>query len=196
MQQSLILAGTKADVYKINMLARERMVQQNYLHSEVVVSTEYGDRTMAVGERIMFTRNSSSLGIKNGQTGNLTKWYLDPHGNMMLDIHTDAGKTVALNLTQYQHIDYGYALSVHKAQGQTVDKVYVLVSDVMTDREWLYVAASRHRKQLKVFAPQEQAEDFANLVARSRHKDVTQDYLAVDHSLQNQVPDFDAELEA
>ena len=114
MQQSLILAGTKADVYKINMLARERMVQQHQLHSEVIVSTEYGDRTMAVGERIMFTRNSSSLGIKNGQTGNLTKWYLDQHGNMILDIHTDAGKTVALNLTQYQHFDYGYALSVHK----------------------------------------------------------------------------------
>lgn len=196
MQQSLILAGTKADVYKINMLARERMVQQHQPHSEVIVSTEYGDRTMAVGERIMFTRNSSSLGIKNGQTGNLTKWYLDQHGNMILDIHTDAGKTVALNLTQYQHFDYGYALSVHKAQGQTVDKVYVLVSDVMTDREWLYVATSRHRKQLKVFVPQEQAEDLASLVNRSRQKDVTQDYLTVDQSLQNQLLDFDAELEA
>ena len=196
MQQSLILAGTKADVYKLNILSREHMVQKHYLHSEVVVSTEYGDRTMAVGERIMFTRNSSSLGIKNGQTGNLTKWYLDPHGNMMLDIHTDAGKSVALNVTQYQHIDYGYALSVHKAQGQTVDKVYVLVSDVMTDREWLYVAASRHRKQLKVFVPQEQAEDLASLINRSRQKDVTQNYLAVDHSFRNQLPNFDTELEA
>lgn len=196
MQQSLILAGTKADVYKINMLARERMAQQHHLHSEVVVSTEYGDRTMAVGERLMFTRNNTSLGIKNGQTGNLTKWHLDRHGNMMLDIHTDAGKTVALNLTQYKHLDYGYALSVHKAQGQTVNNVYVLVSDVMTDREWLYVAASRHRKQLKVFVSQEQAEDLASLVNRSRQKDVTQDYLKVDHALQNQLPDFDFELEA
>jgi Ti-type conjugative transfer relaxase TraA len=196
MQQSLILAGTKADVYKINILARERMIQQHHLHSEVIVSTEYGDRNMAVGERIMFTQNSRSLGIKNGQTGNLAKWHLDQDGNMILNIHTDAGKTVALNLTQYKHLDYGYALSVHKAQGQTVDKVYVLVSDVMTDREWLYVATSRHRKQLKVFVPQEQAEDLASLVNRSRQKDVTQDYLAADHSLQNQLPDFDAELEA
>lgn len=66
----------------------------------------------------------------------------------------------------------------------------------MTDREWLYVATSRHRKQLKVFVPQEQAEDLASLVNRSRQKDVTQDYLTVDQSLQNQLLDFDAELEA
>lgn len=196
MQQSLMLAGTKADVYKLNMLAREGMAEQHKLHSEVVVSTEHGDRAMAVGERILFTRNSRKLGIKNGQTGNLTKWYLDQHGNMMLDVHTDAGKTVPINITQYKHLDYGYALSVHKAQGQTVDKVYVLASDIMTDREWLYVAASRHRKQLKVFVSEEQAEDLATLVNRSRQKDVTQDYLAVDQALQNKLHDFDAEFEA
>ena len=196
MQQSLILAGTKADVYKLNMLVRDRLAQQHQLHSEVIISTEHGDRVMAVGERIMFTRNSNSLGIKNGQTGNLRKWYLDQHGDMVFDIHTDAGKAVALNLTQYKHIDYGYALSVHKAQGQTVDKVYVLVSDVMTDREWLYVAASRHRKQLKVFVSHDQTEDLASLISRSRQKDVTQDYLTVDHAIQNQSPNLDTELEA
>jgi ATP-dependent exoDNAse (exonuclease V) alpha subunit len=172
------------------------MAEQHQLHSEVVVSTEHGDRAMAVGERILFTRNSRKLGIKNGQTGNLNKWYLDKHGNMVLDVHTDTGKTVPINLTEYKHLEYGYALSVHKAQGQTVDKVYVLSSDVMTDREWLYVAASRHRKHLKVFVPEDQKEEFERLINRSRQKDVTQDYQIVDQASQNQLHDFDAELEA
>jgi Ti-type conjugative transfer relaxase TraA len=195
-QDSLILAGTKADVYKLNMLARERMAEQHQLHSEVVVSTEHGDRAMAVGERILFTRNSRRLGIKNGQTGNLKKWYLDKHGNIVLDVHTDTGKTIPIKLNEYKHIDYGYALSVHKAQGQTVDKVFVLASDIMTDREWIYVAASRHRKTLKLFVPEEQREDLERLMNRSRQKDVTQDYQMVDQTSQNQLHDFDAELEA
>lgn len=196
MQQSLMLAGTKSDVYQLNILARERMVQQHHLYSEVFVATEHGDRAMAVGERILFTQNNRSLGIKNGQTGNLKKWYLDNHGNMIFDVHIDTGKTVPINLTQYKHIDYGYALSVHKAQGQTVDKVYVLASDIMTDREWLYVATSRHRKQLKVFVPEEQREDLERLVNRTRQKDVTQDYQIVDQGLQNQIQDFETEHEA
>lgn len=196
MQQSLMLAGTKADVYKINMLARERMAQEHHLHSEVMVSTEHGERAMAVGERILFTRNSRALGIKNGQTGRLAKWSLDDRGNMIFDIHTDAGKSVALNLSQYKHLDYGYALSVHKAQGQTVDKVYVLTSDIMTDREWLYVAASRHRMQLKMFVPEAQREDLERLMNRSRQKDVTQDYRIEDLALQNYDQAFEAEHEA
>lgn len=195
-RDSLILAGTKADVYQLNILAREYMAANHQLYSDVVISTENGERLMAVGERILFTRNSKSLGIKNGQTGSLKKWYLSNQGNMMFDIYTDAGKTVPVNLNEYKDIDYGYAVSVHKAQGQTVDKVYVLTSDIMTDREWLYVAASRHRKSLKVFVPEDQKEDLERLVNRSRQKDVTQDYQIKGQVLQSQEQDLEAEYEA
>lgn len=176
MYQSLILAGTKADVYKVNILARENLAQQHRLHSEVLVTTEHGERAMAVGERILFTRNCRSLGVKNGQTGTLTKWSFDQQGDLVLEINTDAGKTVSVNPAQYGYIDYGYALSVHKAQGQTVDKVYVLISDVMTDREWAYVATSRHRKQLQVFVPEEQIDFFQSHLKTTHQKDVSVDY--------------------
>lgn len=195
MHQSLILAGTKSDVYRINMLAREHLARQHRLHSEMNITTERGERAMAVGERILFTKNSNNLGVKNGQTGSLQKWSLDKLGNIILEISTDAGKSVSVNMAKYNHVEYGYATSVHKAQGQTVDKVYVLASDVMTDREWIYVAASRHRKQLKLFLQEDQKEDLERLINRSRQKDVTQDYEIVDPELQNQSPDFDLELE-
>lgn len=193
---SLILAGTKADVYQLNILARERMAANHQLHSDVVISTEHGERVMAVGERILFTRNSKSLGIKNGQTGSLKQWYLNNQGNMMFDVHTDVGKTVPVNLNEYKDVEYGYSVSVHKAQGQTVDQIYVLTSDVMTDREWLYVAASRHKKQLKVFVPENQKEDLERLLSRSRQKDVTHDYQIEDQALQKQDQDLEAEYEA
>ncbi len=194
--QSLILAGTKSDAYKINMLARDRLAQQHCLHSEVLVTTEYGERAMAVGERILFTRNSRALGVKNGQTGTITKWGLDQLGNLILDIETDVGKTVSVNPVQYGHIDYGYALSVHKAQGQTVDNVYLLISDVMTDREWTYVAASRHREQLRVYLPEEMSEEFSRLMGASHQKEVSQDFAETKPASVLKDVEFEAEFEA
>jgi ATP-dependent exoDNAse (exonuclease V) alpha subunit len=192
--QSLILAGTKSDVYKINMLARDCLAQQHCLHSEVLVTTEHGERAMAVGERILFTRNNRALGVKNGQTGTMTKWGLDNRGNLVLDIETDGGKTVSVNPAQYTHIDYGYALSVHKAQGQTVDNVYLLVSDVMTDREWAYVAVSRHREQLRVYLPEELSEDFSRLIGASHQKEVSHDFAEIQPASAFKDAEFEAEL--
>ncbi len=40
------------------------------------------------------------------------------------------------------HVDYGYALTGHKAQGVTTGRTFVVV-DGATDREWTYVAMSR-----------------------------------------------------
>jgi Ti-type conjugative transfer relaxase TraA len=194
--QSLILAGTKTDVYKVNILARERLAQQHRLHSEVIVSTEHGERAIAVGERIVFTRNSRALGVKNGQTGILAKWCLDKHGEIILQIETENKKSVSVNINEYKHLDYGYALSVHKSQGQTVDKVYILISDVMTDREWSYVALSRHRKQLSVFATEEQIDSLHHQFMNSRQKDVSIDYVAHDlATLAKQEPEYEVAFE-
>ena len=45
-----------------------------------------------------------------------------------------------------EHVALGYALTVHKAQGQTVDQAIVLVDEQMT-AEQLYVAMSRGREE-------------------------------------------------
>lgn len=193
-QQSLMLAGTKADVYKVNMLARDSLSKQQRLHSEVLVTTEHGDRALAVGERILFTRNNRALGVKNGETGTLNRWEMDRSGNIRLDIDTDNGRMISVNLAEYGHIDYGYALSVHKAQGQTVDKVYLLVSEMMTDREWAYVGSSRHRDQLRVYFLEDQSADLSRLLSTSRQKEVTQDYTIVDSSGAPKINELELEL--
>lgn len=43
-----------------------------------------------------------------------------------------------IDAAQYAHIDHGYAVTVHKAQGATVDRAYVLASGGM-DRHLAYV---------------------------------------------------------
>jgi len=178
--ETVMLAGTRADVRKLNQLARERLKAQSRLRSEITVATEAGERQFAVGDRVVFTRNSRRVGVKNGQAGSLVNWRVDERGDIQLTIQADSGRKVDFAIGKYNHVDYGYALSVHKAQGQTLDNVLVMLSESMTDREWAYVATSRHRKQLRVFINEEHMDSLESMLGRSRQKDISLDYRALD----------------
>ncbi|MEC3863459.1 hypothetical protein VK792_19445, partial [Mesobacterium sp. TK19101] len=59
-------------------------------------------------------------------------------------------KPLTINTNQYQNIEYGYATTVHKSQGATVDNAFVLQSPRMDDH-LKYVAMTRHRDALNMF---------------------------------------------
>ena len=56
------------------------------------------------------------------------------------------GREVSVSMGDYAAIDHGYATTIHKAQGATVDRAYVLASESM-DRHLSYVAMTRHREE-------------------------------------------------
>ena len=181
--ETVMLAGTRADVCRLNQLARERLKARSRLSSEITVATDAGERQFAVGDRVVFTRNSRWIGVKNGQTGSLINWRVDERGDIQLTIHADSGRTVNFAIGKYNHLDHGYALSVHKAQGQTLDNALVMLSESMTDREWAYVATSRHRKELRVFVAEEQVDILDSVLHLSRQKDIAPDYVTVGRDL-------------
>ena len=80
-------------------------------------------------------------------------------------------------LDQYGHIDYGYALTVHKAQGTTIDgNVYVMASDAMTDREWSYVALSRAKGTTRIYTSGIDDTQLQRDMKRSHRKDTSLDH--------------------
>jgi len=181
--ESLMLAGTRAEVGELNRLARTKLAEQGHLHSEITIETARGYREFSVGDRVIFERNSRQLGVKNGQLGTLSSWSLDARaGNLELTIRMDSGETVVFDPSAYGHIDYGYAMSVHKSQGVTADNVSVLISEAMTDLEWSYVAVSRHRERLRVLVPEGLDEVLAHSMGRSRQKGLASDYLVASSS--------------
>lgn len=99
---------------------------------------------------------------------------------------------------KYDFIDYAYAITVHKSQGQTVDQCYVKASDNMMDREWGYVAMSRSKGATTLYATQEQSEDLAYKLSKSRMKGTTLDYEVVDKTefMSERGLDVDALFEA
>lgn len=140
----MLLAYTRADVAELNRLARETLRATGQLGPDQAVETTNGERAFAVGDRVMFLRNERSLGVKNGTLGTLTA--LD---RSSMAVRMDDGRNLRFDRKEYADLTHGYAATIYKMQGATVDQTYVLASRHM-DRHAAYVAMSRHRDAAKL----------------------------------------------
>lgn len=143
-RSQMLLAYTRADVAELNRLARETLRAAGNLGPDQAVETMAGERTFAAGDRVMFLRNERSLGVKNGTLGTLTAL-----GRSALEVRLDDGRNLRFDRKEYADLTHGYAATIHKMQGATVDKAYVLASRHM-DRHVAYVAMSRHRHSIVI----------------------------------------------
>src|SRR4051794_37073740 len=135
------------------------------------------ERAFAAGDRVMFLRNERSMGVKNGTLGTLERIE-----GSLLTVRLDGaeGRAVSFDLKDYAAVDHGYAATIHKAQGVTVDRAHVLASAHM-DRHAAYVALTRHRERLELHWAREDLTNRAGLdraLSRERAKDTTLDYQA------------------
>ena len=73
-----------------------------------------------------------------------------------ISVTVDGGspQTISFDPTAYKAFDHGYATTIHKSQGATVDRAYVLASRSM-DEHLSYVAMSRHRKNMRLYINKE-----------------------------------------
>ena len=169
----MILTHTRDEVAELNQLARERLRASGELGDDVSIATTRGARTFASGDRIMFLRNERSLGVKNGSLGTIESVTATRAAVLM-----DDGRSVAFDAKDYADIDHGYAATIHKAQGVTVDRAHVLATPGL-DRHAAYVALSRHRSSVDLHYGQDDLTDQDRLVrtlARERAKDMASDY--------------------
>ncbi|WP_019831087.1 Ti-type conjugative transfer relaxase TraA [Sphingomonas sp. PR090111-T3T-6A] len=169
----IILTHTRDEVLELNTLARDRLRADHELSIEHRVGTSQGERLFASGDRVMFLRNERSLGVKNGSLGTVTSISITRMAVMM-----DDGRSVAFDTKDYTDIDHGYAATIHKSQGVTIDRVHVLATPGL-DRHATYVALSRHRERVDLHYGRDDFADQATLVrklSRERGKDMALDY--------------------
>ncbi|MDH3399039.1 MAG: hypothetical protein OEM81_14605, partial [Acidimicrobiia bacterium] len=90
-------------------------------------------------------KNQTRLGVLNGDLATVVS--VDPdHGTITVRLDRDPEtRDLPVWYLDQRHVDCGYALTGHKAQGVTTDRTFVVV-DGTTDREWAYVAMSRGRQ--------------------------------------------------
>ncbi|MDT3379592.1 Ti-type conjugative transfer relaxase TraA [Labrys neptuniae] len=169
----IILTHTNAEVRSLNEAARERLRVAGDLGADVRLTVERGERSFASGDRVMFLRNERSLGVKNGTLGTIVE--ASPQS---MSVRTDDGRSVVFDLKDYDRIDHGYAATIHKAQGMTVDHTHVLATPGL-DAHGSYVALSRHRDGMELHYGRDDFSDRDRLVralSRDRSKDMASDY--------------------
>jgi Ti-type conjugative transfer relaxase TraA len=146
----LALAHRRKDVYAINQAIRAARRELEGPKPETLFKTDYGPRAFADGDRILFTRNDATLGVRNGMLGTVTHI-----SNNKLTVRLDGDDTgQSRKLTfcpkAFPHFDHGFAVSIHRAQGCTVDRSFVLSSTTL-DRHLIYVAMTRHKDSAQFF---------------------------------------------
>jgi Ti-type conjugative transfer relaxase TraA len=169
----IILTHTNDEVRVLNEVARERMRAAGDLGDDVRLTVERGARNFNSGDRVMFLQNERGLGVKNGTLGSI-----EQVSAQSMTVQTEDGRSVQFDLKAYNKIDHGYAATIHKAQGMTVDCTHVLATPGM-DAHASYVALSRHRDGVDLHYG---SDDFAGegrlvrTLSRDRAKDMALDY--------------------
>jgi Ti-type conjugative transfer relaxase TraA len=171
----IILAFTREEVGILNRLARDRLRQAGELGPDVTIATGVGKRSFAVGDRMYFLKNNTPLGVRNGSLGTIER--IDGR-TMTVRLDSPEGRVVTFSLDYYDQIDHGYAATIHKSQGITVDRAHLLVTSNL-DRHAAYVAMTRHRDRIDVHWSAETIGARAQLdriLSRKAVKDTSLDY--------------------
>jgi Ti-type conjugative transfer relaxase TraA len=165
------MAHRRADVRAINDTIRAELQDRGELAQgnvpavgsdagALTFQTNDGKREFAPGDRIVFLENNRDLGVKNGMLG--TVEHVEP-GRIVAQLDGRGGDSVSVPMGDYQAIDHGYATTIHKNQGATVDRSYVMASGTM-DRHLTYVAMTRHRDGVQLYAAQDEFTNAGRLV--------------------------------
>ncbi|MHC2545382.1 plasmid mobilization system relaxase [Ensifer sp. SEMIA 135] len=163
----LVLAHTNDDVRKLNEALRQVMTdEEGALTGAREFQTARGLREFAAGDRIIFLENARfveprarRLGpqyVKNGMLGTVVSTG-DRRGDTLLSVRLDSGRDVVISQDSYRNVDHGYAATIHKSQGSTVDRTFVLATGMM-DQHLTYVAMTRHRDRADLYAAKEDFE--------------------------------------
>jgi ATP-dependent exoDNAse (exonuclease V) alpha subunit len=128
-EDAVMPAHRRRDVAELNQRARERLRALGRIGPDQLHTARLG---FAVGDRVIARRNNRRLGVINGDAGRLTA--IDAR-RLNLEIGDGRNLELAAAYAHAGHLDHGYALTAHLAQGSTVDRAFVLGSDDLY-REW------------------------------------------------------------
>ncbi|MEZ0213395.1 MAG: Ti-type conjugative transfer relaxase TraA, partial [Xanthobacteraceae bacterium] len=175
-KSTLILAHLRRDVRALNDMARVKLIERGIVEEGHAFRTEDGHRCFAAGDQIVFLKNDAALGVKNGMIAHVVEarpgWFKAMVGE------GEYRRSIEVDQCFYAHVDHGYATTIHKSQGATVDRVKVLAT-LSLDRHLSYVALTRHREDVGLYYGAlsfRKAGGLTQILSQHRGKETTLDY--------------------
>lgn len=142
----VMIALTHDSVAELNQRARTHLAAEGQL-AKTVAQIEDTGTEYAIGDTVVCLRNDRRLGVRNGDLATV----VDATDNGL--VVERAGQRIELpaSYLAYGHLDHGYAITVHKAQGATYD-IALLYGDEHLYAEAGYTALTRGRDRNLVYA--------------------------------------------
>jgi conjugative relaxase-like TrwC/TraI family protein len=164
-EASLLLAADTDTVARLNQRARADRVAAGQVDTTGEVAAADGIR-VGVGDVVLTRRNNRGLRLDDGShVRNGTRWTVaatHPDGGLTLTTDTprspSRGGSVRLPAGYVrEHVELGYAATIHRAQGVTVAHAHVIAAPGTT-REALYVAMTRGTTSNHAYLPADTAD--------------------------------------
>ncbi len=101
------------------------------------------ERAFSTGDRVQLTAPSAERQVANRELGTV-----ETIGEGRMELRLDDGHSVAIDSARHLHLDHGYAVTSHSAQGQTAARVLIHVDTELGAKDLLnnrmaYVSNSR-----------------------------------------------------
>lgn len=153
-KSSVLIAETLDTVSELNTRARTDRI----LAGDVAldgVRLHDGNETSR-GDLVITRKNDRRLALGRGWVKNGDRWTVtQAHDDGSLTVrraHSKWRTTIALPAVYVsEHVELGYAITAHRAQGSTVDTAHAIVHSPEMTRESLYVAMTRGRESNRAY---------------------------------------------
>ena len=168
-----VFAYTNRDVDTLNAELRQvRRARGELTGRDVPLETKHGVAAFAVGDRVQFTDTDKTRHIYNGNVGTITS--VDPGTGQVaakLDAAGRDGREVRWTAAEFQGFRHGYAGTIYKGQGKTLDRTYLYHTEHWRSAA-SYVALTRQRESAEVFVARETARDVGQLARQMARGEV------------------------
>ena len=196
----IMLANTNRDVNILNDTAREELRKQGIISRDETIlrverekdlglgrsKKEYDDVGFSVGDQVIFKKNDTGLGVRNGDLGSIVSL---KGKNVQIQLHGHENRQVSFSNNLYPNIRHGWATTIYASQGSTYDYVKEMASFEQY-RNLAYVAQTRHRQDLKIYGSQLEFDNEKILIdrlARPKEKLATTDYIKSEQEVEKLV---------
>jgi conjugative relaxase-like TrwC/TraI family protein len=145
---SLLIAETSEAVAELNARARVDRIRDGDVDPARPLRLSDGAEASR-GDIVLTRRNDRRMAVGRGFVKNGDRWRVTAtHRDGSLTVRQERARAWEVRLPAWyvaEHVELGYASTVHRAQGATVDTGHALVDTGRTSRESLYAGMTRGR---------------------------------------------------
>ena len=133
------------------------------------------DIKLSEGDKIVFLRNNKNMGVQNGEIATVTRVE-----DGVLEAVKPHGESVRIDAAQYNNVDYGYAVTGHKFQGEDINEVKYSADSQISGRfeNNFYTIGTRAIEKVEIYGTNKEIEVFEEAVENAADFSKTHEYIS------------------